>query len=494
ENTLTTAAANQPQVAQSNTIVNTQAPITTTVIEAPITQNIIEKQNIEIHNKDVILEVHEQKIIELEKQPVYSHIVQDQLVEKSTVPVTYETVGSNSLDQSKIQQLTSQPQVVSTIETGAIAHRQEQPITQVTNQEFIERHIQPVITEVREQNVIQEVEHPIVRKYVESPIVRQVETNKSRHYTQDSGQFENMNVKWNLKDFDVDLHKRTNSLSHAHLVAPGAPISTTPQDGLILPSAVQPVLRQASPMHSQDALEVISCAGKDSLWGLSRRNEIYKLVQTSSGAEWQFHPTNGLLLKDISAAPRGILFGIGLNDGYLYRINDTKIELVLKDDFTRITNVSAQSRRKIYALGEDGRVLFLHLKLVGTNKNATYETIGGQLKKIAVGGKHAFRRTELWGIGFDNRAYRYVAPRWIPHEAFLIDISVSDDNAVYGVRIEDGRLVKWSGDSTFTLQERINTSSVPNHQHSVLTNVTAYKESRNVYAVERGTGNILKME
>lgn len=73
---------------------------------------------------------------------------------------------------------------------------------------------------------------------------------------------------------------------------------------------------------------------------------------------------------------------------------------------------------------------------------------------------------------------------WVPVNEELIDISVATDNAVYGIRKLDQKLVKWDGEK-FVLQQPPSGSGSQNEWR--LSNVSAYKEGKHVYAVEAGT-------
>lgn len=244
----------------------------------------------------------------------------------------------------------------------------------------------------------------------------------------------------------------------------------------------------------RDRLYAVSCAGKNDIWGLSKKGDLFKLVEDGEKLEWQYVPIGNVKLSDISVARHGIVFGIGKTNGALYRLTKIgRMELVLPDDNTHLQQVDAQTKKRIYALTEHGHVLYMKLGLL--TENQSWTRLGPtttKLKKIAVGGKHLFRQTELWGIGIDDFAYRWkYDTQWDRFDASLIDISVSKDNAVYGVRKEDGRVMKWDGKKDFLLLEHPLTD--PNMVFDHLTNIKAYKEGKCVYAVEKQTGTVLKM-
>ncbi len=360
--------------------------------------------------------------------------------------------------------------------TNVTNFQESETVTQVINQPIIERHQQPLITEVREQTFVENVEHPIVRTVIEKPIVREVEGSQALlgnelsekakyHYRQDSGMFQQV------------THSRTLSRESA-VVAEQQKIEERVNNLTLQESAVQE--------FNQDTLRVVTCSGKNHLWGLSHGKDLYHMRSTPNGMEWQFFPTGGNQFKDISVSKGGVLFAIGATDGFLYKLDTstTRMDLVAPGETTRLRQVSASSRNKVYALAEDGSVLFL--------SGDHWERMGGKLKKISAGGKHLFRKTEVWGISFDDRATRWDHKgSWVPVNEELIDISVAGDNSVYAIRKSDQQLVKWDGDK-FVHQAPPNSSNGLESSWR-LSNISAYKESRHVYAVEAGTGNLLKM-
>jgi hypothetical protein len=323
---------------------------------------------------------------------------------------------------------------------------------------------------------VENVEQPIVRTIVEKPIVRQLESSEQAyvsqdlappkyHYRQDSGMFQ--------------------SVTHMKTLSRGSQIEQEQQE---LEKRVEDLsIQKASTQeYNQDTLKVITCSGKQHLWGLSHGKDLYHMRSTPNGMEWQYFPTGGLSFKDISVSKGGTLFGIGDQDGFLYKLDNssTRMDLVVPGDTTRLRQISASARNKVYALTEDGSVLSLN--------GDHWDPMPGKLKKISSGGKHFFRKTEVWGITFDDKATRWDQKgNWEQMNEELIDISVASDNAVYGIRKSDQQMVKWDGDA-FILQAPPSTA-VGSTNGWRLSAVSAYKESRHVYCIEAGTGNLLKM-
>jgi hypothetical protein len=58
----------------------------------------------------------------------------------------------------------------------------------------------------------------------------------------------------------------------------------------------------------------------------------------------------------------------------------------------------------------------------------------------------------------------------------------------------DGRLLKWNGADLFGLQDQeLRGENAHYLANARLTGVAAYKETKHVYAIEKGSSNVLKM-
>jgi hypothetical protein len=391
---------------------------------------------------------------------------------KENVPTTIEHTVITDVVQGIVPGLTKEivepiPEPISLPVTDQQIENVQivQQISEPAMQKNIEVEIQqPIVTE---QIISNEQMEPIVQEipFVDLPTIATQElTTTINSNSQGTGSF----------------------AKHAHWAPRSTDFDQSPQ--IVETTLQQTEQPEGTTSSAKDDLEKICCCGKGNIWGLSKSHELYHLVSANGTLEWQYYPTEGKLFKDISCVKHDILFAIGANDGLLYRLSN-KIELVIPSDTTRLISISAMTKRKIYAISETNQIMVLRLKHLV--KKPQWELMGGKLNKIAAGGRHVIRRSELWGIGLDNRAYRWDGTIWVPFNIEVLDISVAVDNAVYGVRKQDGRLVKWDGWEQFLLQEMPNTNE--NAHYAKLTSVAAYREGKHVYAVEAGTSNVLRM-
>jgi len=366
--------------------------------------------------------------------------------------------GYIQTDNNPVRHFTDQPETYSNV-----------PVSQVTTTQVAPVVVAPVVVAPYSETIIVQPSPGSIPTSVATTTVIPNENYlkpNAYHYKQDSGVFENFTHSRTLSRGTVELNKIHE-----------------------LEKKVEELCLQQNELQefNQDTLRAVSCAGKQHLWGLSHGKDLYHMHSTPNGMEWQFFPTGGMQFKDISVSKGGTLFAIGSVDSFVYKLDPTttRMDLVVPGDTTRLRQVSASTRNKVYGLAEDGTVLYL--------SSDKWERMGGKLKKISAGGKHLFRKTEIWGIGFDDRAMRWDQRGiWEPVGEELIDISVAADNAIYGIRKEDQQLVKWDG-MKFVRQAPPTTNGAEPQSKWRLTNVSAYKESKHVYAVEAGTGNVLKM-
>jgi hypothetical protein len=171
--------------------------------------------------------------------------------------------------------------------------------------------------------------------------------------------------------------------------------------------------------------------------------------------------------------------------------------VVQRDTDTVVCQIAALSNKMVYALSVNDKALSLEKQRF--SKILNWEKFGPDvpLKKISVGEPHLFRSTEIWAIRkSDDAPLRYDKSNhdWeAVNSISLLDISVSSDNAVYGVRKEDGRLVKWDGSKDFLVQDSPLTNVEGTQTYQKLTNVCALKEGKHVYSIDTETGDLLMM-
>jgi hypothetical protein len=278
-------------------------------------------------------------------------------------------------------------------------------------------------------------------------------------------------------------------------------------------------------LHHEMNTEMIklSVASKDDVWGLNVGGRLFKLVYTKySGSRWSyFKVASDMRFIDFSVTPKGHIFAINASDRHVYRLKERiqsqdltgvvyeddpitqayeghVFEPMFSGDLQRLTSVTAASHKLIYALDEQGQVLFLEMqrfsnKIVGWAKHSDQSH---PLKKITVGGPHMFRSVELWGLTSFHQPMRYDknTSSWKLFEnQSLTDISITLDNAVYGIRKEDNRLVKWNGNDTFTLQDRAGNGSYSPGSSTELELLAALKESQYVWATEKRSHKLMRM-
>jgi hypothetical protein len=237
---------------------------------------------------------------------------------------------------------------------------------------------------------------------------------------------------------------------------------------------------------------VVGVGGRNFIFGLTNGGQIFRLHDKGGVLEWGLFDTGAARFTDLCCAGK-TLFAIG-TDRLLYswKSSSKHMMLFLPNDVQQLRQVTGKDKRTVYALTEDGTVLFCHKHHAKSIRKVTneWEKLGNQkMKIISCGAFSLLRKMELWGIGYDDRAYRFdhTSSTWILFDIKVLDISVTRDNIVYAIRQQDGRLMKWNGSENFELQDLGKKDD--NYQ---LLNISAYKERREVYSVD-AKGNLLKM-
>jgi hypothetical protein len=414
--------------------------------DAPFLENVIEQKNVEVHKKPVVQEVHEKKVIAMENRPVVQH--QDLPEEQVNIkqPTRFESLGAEESEMERkrlleLQQVVDEPKVFQKQNLKSFQH--DEKVEKVIQKEIIEHHIQPHITQVNEKKIIENIEQPIVRIIHEAPVVHYI--NNDLKLTADTGLFDALAIQAN------------------------------------------------GPKISQ-----LSCAGKKHIWSVCEEGHLHRLVRVENQTLWSWMKLElAQHFVDLSVVKGGLLFAIG-TDGILYKISysDSKCECVPEDtQYKNLKRVAAASERTLYVITADDIILTCTVPLVFGSAH-DWKEIGRNMKKLSVGATHFIRHTEVWGIGMDNKPYRFKDDKWLPMSNLTIqDLSVTVDNAVYCVGT-DGFLYKWNGHEEMVRMTG-SPQAMPMDKNAVvadifLTNVTAYKEKK-VYSVERGTSKVWYM-
>ncbi|KAL0478139.1 ATP-dependent RNA helicase [Acrasis kona] len=158
--------------------------IVTTVVDKAVLEQVVNKENREIHHVNLVQEIHEQPIIEVEKLAQTKYI--KEATETSTVieNTTYESIDNARLSMTEEERtrytlahkgVLSKDQAVEIkkdISSTVIQDAEE--IREIIIQPIIERHQQAIVTEIHEKKIIEFHEHPVIRKIIEKPIIREI--------------------------------------------------------------------------------------------------------------------------------------------------------------------------------------------------------------------------------------------------------------------------------------------------------------------------------
>jgi hypothetical protein len=417
-------------------------PIVKTIQEAPIIENIIEKKNVEIHQRDVVKEIHEQPIIEIERRQQIQVVQQQPIENKVVAPTKFEEVGERTIPELPIQQ---QTEVTPQVETS-VTQKELPPIVET----IVE---QPVYKQV----IIEQHEIPVQTVYTTVPIVHQAQqenllTDQSFRFTQMQTELTNVQQQ--------QQQQQQQQMSSQTTVQPEA---------------------------NQDRIRIVRSGYGKSVWGLSYGGELFRMnrqpnlgIMWEKFAFWEGAPSTFRFL-DFSIVKNGYIWLIGLEDRQLYFMDPSiRHESMIKSlsqniaMFPRVKSVSAYDANHCYLLAEDGSIFFYD--------NAKLLRINGQLKALSAGDPHRriFSKThfELWGIGMENTAKRYNGiDAWLDTGMVVRDICVGRDNSVYAIDA-NGQLIRWFG-NRFE-QCRTKFSDFSSNQPIQFTSVSAFKENSGV--------------
>ncbi|KAL0484553.1 hypothetical protein AKO1_011615 [Acrasis kona] len=170
-------------VVEKTTVIEKEA-IVTNITDKAVLEQVINKENREIHHVNVIQEIHEQPIIEVEKMAQMKHIR-----EKSEMMTVVEGTQFEKIDNAHVRMteeeraryelahkglLSKDVAVAIKKDVSSTVVQDAEEIREVIIQPVIERHQQAIVTEVHEKKIVEIHEHPIVRKIIEKPIVREI--------------------------------------------------------------------------------------------------------------------------------------------------------------------------------------------------------------------------------------------------------------------------------------------------------------------------------
>jgi acetyl esterase/lipase len=184
---------------ETNTVTNT--PTVSTVLEPAVLGGIIEKKNVVVHHIPVVKEYRKQKIIEIENVPTTKHVkLEDDRMQiiKDSVHETVGTPFSGATIPSAPETTVEHIEHVSNVRVA-----DEVNVTQNTT---VERHILPIVTEIREQRIIENVIEPIVRHVRLPPIIREVGAPVATSIAPVETQQKPNPVKKHRKSVSFDLH------------------------------------------------------------------------------------------------------------------------------------------------------------------------------------------------------------------------------------------------------------------------------------------------
>jgi hypothetical protein len=248
-------------------------------------------------------------------------------------------------------------------------------------------------------------------------------------------------------------------------------------------------------IEDSNELTQVSSAGKKYVWGMSHAGDLYHCKMGEIGLEWE-KLKGGIRFADFSVAKGGVVFAIGKETGLLYRVQPEKniVELAVEDTMLTLKSVSAVSWDSAYCLTDDD-------SLVHFDKDK-FTMMTGKLKKISVAGpsgggllglgSHKF---ELWGIDLEDFAVKFKPEHniWERYPVKVQDVAAGKDLVVYAIRLDDLQLLKFDREKNEFIYQQLITNRTSARVNLQLKNITAYKENRDVYAVEANSGDIIKL-
>ncbi|KAL0480483.1 2,3-bisphosphoglycerate-independent phosphoglycerate mutase [Acrasis kona] len=468
--TVTTATtANTAPIVAQPTVINRE-PIVKTIQDAPIVSNIIEKQNIEVHTREVIREIHEQPIIEIEKRPEVRTIQQQVIVEREELPVREEVIGTRGKH--------AEIPLVRQTEVG--------PNNEVIMGGVVD--LPPIIETIIERPIYRQViierhEIPVQVVYTYVPVYHPGQpVAHLNEYSVDRVQAVQQQV---VGATSVVAHQQ-----HAtRVVGPVPHVSAAPGGAVTAPlpannGNVNVVTTTQTTQVPVNIRSIRTGVAKDT-WGLSDAGSLYSLGRDNQWNRVDYAPLNGKKISDFSAVKNGILWFID-DQGILHKYNPKSNSDVITPVFTsqaehgRFSKVNAYGEEGAYILTEGGNVVNVN--------GSEVTTIPAQgIRHLAVGNpkKSLFSRNnfEMWGIDQNGYAQRYENNAWANKNERVRDITVGRDNSVFAVD-DAGRLRKWDNKSGRFLTG----SRRDNQQFSEFQSLSAYNGNKNIHGIGQNGG------
>jgi hypothetical protein len=286
-----------------------------------------------------------------------------------------------------------------------------------------------------------------------------------------------------------DLEYATiSNVTESTVYIPEARIEQTRID----PSLDKKELPISASVGYDNELKIVSSGGKNHVWGMNSLGELFHAKIGEVGLEWE-KLASQQLFSDFSVAKGGYLFAIGKEDSFLYRLDPSKnhMERLLEQDLTQFKSISAVTQDSSYLITLDGNLLHF-------NKDK-FTLMTGNLKKLSVGGPMATgilglgtQKMELWGIDHQDHLVKYIpdSNTWFTYPLEVQDVAAGRDLSVYIINKSDLQLMKLDREKDVFIAQPVRSTTEGNLR---LRNISAYKENRDVYAVDYDTGNVIKL-
>ncbi|KAL0491570.1 TecB [Acrasis kona] len=406
--------------------------IKTHVIDKPVVDEVIEHRTVEIHHKPVVIEIHEQPIIEIERIAQTKYVTD----EAQTVVVNHDFRLED-------------PSVVLTETEIAMVQSLLQKQSKVMVKEL---HVPEGTKHIIKENIVEVPKH--------SPEVHTVYTNPV------------------LRASDLTTTTRTTTTTSATEVI-GATTTVVPST---ISTTKSVTLIQAVIKNPKEHFKRIVTTG-DVVWGLYYDGTLAKLRlnETTHTYSWVREGLLDFNATDISISSDGTLFFISAADRHLYRVmkfdQRTSFARVAPQENIRLTDITAANEHSVYALTEHGLLIhFDHDDIAKMSGKLKHISIGGPVKRIFKSDKY-----ELWGIDEHNKAWMWNGiNKWLCADprVDIVDLCVGNDLHVHAVRA-DGVLLYWNREQHVWDIQKLSDPSLGN-----FVNVSTFKSGSSVFVTD----------